>query len=159
MILDPNVPKYVRNWARCQVTLRFLEHKLECLAAGAPSGFIESMFIKIKGREKFIEERAKPQIPKLERRCRRYRALIRALAAHGSPLQYLLSRREMRELIGHTLHYTDRRRCENYLTLQYCSSDGKKLFGKDHDLNGLDELDLLAFGFGHAPEPSAPRRD
>ena len=159
MILEPNVPKYVRNWATCQVTLRFLEHKLECLAAGAPSGCIEAMFIKFRGREKFIEELAKPQIPKLERRCRRYRALIRALTTHGSPLQYLLSRREMRELIGHTLHYTDRRRNEVFETLQSCSRDGKKLFSKDHDLNGLDELDLLSFGFGHVPEPTAPRRD
>ena len=69
-----------------------------------------------------------------------------------------MSRREMLELIGHTLHYTDRRREEVYCTLLYCSSDGKKLFSKDHDLNGLDELDLLGFGFGHVPEPSAPRR-
>ena len=117
------------------------------------------MFIKFKGRQKFIEERAKPQIPKLERRCRRYRALIRALTTHGSPLQYLLSRREMRELIGHTLHYTDRRRCEIYRTLQYCSADGKKLFSQGWDPNGCDELDLLGFGFGHTPESSAPRRD
>ena len=159
MILEPNVPNYVRNWAVCQLNLRCAERALKSLRAGEPSCFIESMFIRFKGREKFIVERAKPQIPKLERRCRRYRALIRALAVHGSPLQYLLSRREMRELIGHTLHYTDRRRNEVYLTLQYCSSDGKKLFGRDHDLNGLDELDLLGFGFGHAPEPPAPRRD
>ncbi len=161
MILEPNVPKYARNWALCQVNLRCAERALQWLRAGEPTCFIESMFIKFKGRQKFIEEVAKPRIPKLERRCRRYRALIRALAAHGSPLQYLLSRSEMRELIGHTLHYTDRRRCENYRTLLYCSSDGKKLFG-DHensDPNGYDELDLRSFGFGHVPEPTAPRRD
>jgi len=152
MILEPDVPKYVRNWAVCQVNLRCAERALESLITGEPTCFIESMFIKLKGQKKFIEERAKPQIPKLERRCRRYRALIRALAAHGSPLQYLLSRREMRELIGHTLHYTDRRRYEIYRTLQYCSSDGKKLFSQGWDPTGSDELDLLGFGFGHVPE-------
>ena len=159
MILEPNVPKYARNWALCQVKLRLAERALKLLRAGEPTCFIESMFIRFKGRKKFIEERAKPQIPKLERRCRRYRALIRALTTHGSPLQYLLSRREMREQIGHTLHYTDRRRYGIYCTLLYCSTDGQKLFSEGCDPNGYDELDLLGFGFGHVPEPSAPRRD
>ena len=148
MILDPNVPKYVRNWATCQLYLRAAEQSLKCLVDGRPTCFIDAMFIKFKGREKFIAEVAKPRIPKLERRCRHYRALIRALATHGSPLPYLMSRREMRELIGHTLHYTDRRRAEVFETLLSCSPDGKKLFSKGHDLNGLDELDLLSFGFG-----------
>ena len=150
MILEPNVPKYVRNWATCQVELHRAEQVLKWYAAGEPATLSQSWFIKFKGREKFIAEVAKPQIPKLERRCRHYRALIRALASHGSPLPYLLSRRETRELIGHTLHYTDRRHGEVYRTLLYCSPDGKKLFGDrgNSDPNGYDELDLLGFGFG-----------
>lgn len=158
MILEPNVPKYVRNWAVCQVNLRCAERALTRLISGEPTTLSESWFIKFRGREKFIEEVAKPSIPKLERRCRHYRALIRALTTHGSPLQYLFSRREMLGIIGLTLHYTDRRSNEIYRTLLYCSSDGKKLFS-DHDNgdpNGYDELDLLSFGFGHTAELFVP---
>ena len=152
MILEPNVPKYARNWATCQVMLARTERALMSLRVGKPTTLSESWFIKFKGREKFIEEVARPAIPRLERGCRHYRALIRALTTHGSPLQYLFSRREMLELIGVTLHYTDRRSNEIYRTLLYCSPDGKRLFCDldNGESNGIDALDLLSFGFGRA---------
>ena len=152
MILEPNVPKYARNWAVCQVMLARTERALMSLRVGKPTTLSESWFIKFKGREKFIEEVARPAIPRLERGCRRYRAIAEAIEAQGDPEKHLLSQREMLELIGNTLHFTSRNKLlkETFLTLQSCSPDGERLFGSFPAENGIDALDLLSLGFGRA---------
>ena len=150
MILEPNVPNSVRNWARCQVNLRRWEAILKQWCAGEPVGMGEHFLLLKEGRENFIEKVVKPKTPRLERRCRRYRAIARAIEARVDPRQYLLGKREMPELIGSTLHYSQNH-AEVFETLFYSSRDGEQLFTHG-DLNGLDALDLLARGFGRGWE-------
>ena len=160
MILEPNVPDYVRRWAVCQVKLRLTQRALKRYQAGQPATLSESWMIQARGQQKFIEAVVAPAIPRLERRRRRCLSLIRALAAHGSPLQYLLDRREMLGLIGSVLHYRDPRlRSDVFVTLLCCSCDGKRLFRDPREVDlytpedprcGFDELDLLSLGFGRA---------
>lgn len=158
MILEPNVPDYVRRWAVCQVELRLTRYALKRYQAGDPATLSQSWMIRHRGRQKFIEEVAKPAIRRLERRRRRYQTLIRAYAAQGSPLRYLSGRKEMLELIGNILHCRDKRsRSDMFVTLQCCSRDGKRLFSSPSDASvytpedprcGFDELVLLGLGFG-----------
>ena len=102
--------------------------------------------IKGSGKAWFLEHIAKPEIRRLERRCRRYRALAQAIEARFFPREYLAAPRELVEMIGSTLHYTRHGR-EVFETLQYCSQDGKKLFSHIHR-EGIDAVKLLSLGFG-----------
>ncbi len=146
MILEVNVPKTIRNWAVCQVYLRDAEDRMETLAAGHPLGPGHYGTIQCCGRAWFIEHVAKPAIRRMERRCRRYRALAQTIEARFSPRDYLPARRELVEMIGNTLHYTRHGR-EVFETLQYCSKDGKKLFSHIHP-EGIDAVEMLSLGFG-----------
>ena len=163
MVLEPNVPESVRNWALCQVMLREEELAAETLAAGHLTSFRQVAFLKTKGRRAFIEQVAIPELRRLERRMRRYRAAARALESRCDPRKYLLGTREQLELIGHTLHCSCRTvrthhvtglpklcpRAEMFVTLQYCSLDGKHLHSEFRDLGPLD---LLCLGFGRASD-------
>lgn len=159
MILEPNVPKSVRNWAACQVRIRKLEHLIERLSAGHPTTYRQFGALKALGREEFIVQVAGPEVRRLKRQNRRYRLLVRTLKALAEPQKHLLGKREMLELIGNTLHFTEHR-ADTFLTLQYCSADGESINGKTgngkrifceyHDSDGIDALDLLSFGFGRA---------
>ena len=148
MILEPNVPNSVRNWARCQVEIHGAEYVLARWNAGEAARMCEHWLLKSEGREKFIEKVVKIKSPRLERRCRRYRAIARAIEARVDPRQYLLGKREVPELIGSTLHYSQNH-AEVFETLLYSSRDGEQLFTHG-DPNGLDALDLLARGFGRS---------
>ena len=150
MILEVNVPKTIRNWAICQVYLRDTEDVIETLAGGHPLCPGHYGVIKGSGKAWFLEHIAKPQIRRLERRCRRYRALAQAIEERFSPREYLAARREMLEMIGSTLHYTRHGR-EVFETLQGCTEDGEKLFSRIHLEDSDDEIDalmLLSLGFG-----------
>lgn len=160
MILEPNVPKSVRNWAACRVRIRKAEHLIERLSAGQPITYRQFYSRKALGLEEFTAQVAIPELRRLERLIRRHRAIAEAIEAQGEPETHLLGKREMLELIGHTLHFT-RHHKETFLTLQYCSADGERLFCKgdygshikpcDSDnSSGIDALDLLSFGFGRA---------
>ncbi|MBQ6598141.1 MAG: hypothetical protein IJH79_11370, partial [Lentisphaeria bacterium] len=105
MILEVNVPKTIRNWAVCQVNLRNAEQRIETLAAGHPLCPGHYGVIKGSGKAWFLEHIAKPEIRRLERRCRRYRALAQAIEACFTPREYLATCRELVEMIGSTLHY------------------------------------------------------
>ena len=148
MILEPNVPKSVRNWAACQVRIRKAEHLIERLSAGRPTTYRQFGELKALGREKFTAQVAIPERRRLERLIRRYRAIAEATEAQGEPQKHLLGKREMLELIGNTLHFTLHRK-ETFLTLQSCSADGERIYC-DLDKGGIDALDLLNFGFGRA---------
>lgn len=149
MILEPNVPKSVRNWAACRVRIRRTEHLIERLSAGHPTNYREFGELKALGREKFIAQFAIPEVRRLGRRIRRYRAIAEALESQSEPQKHLLGKREMLGLIGNTLHFT-RHHKETFLTLQHCSADGERLFGTFAPEDGIDALDLLGFGFGRA---------
>ena len=148
MILEPNVPKSVRNWAACQVCIRRLETVIALLSAGKPTCLGESWRLRQLGREKFITQVAEPKLRRLKRRVRRCRALAGAIESQYEPQKHLLGKREFLELIGSTLHFTTRHK-ETFLTLQSCSSDGERICCGSHD-GGIDPLDLLSFGFGRA---------
>ena len=152
MILEVNVPKTIRNWAVCQVNLRNAEQRMAQLAKGQTGDPNHYWLIKSRGRAWFIEHVITHRIRRLERRCRRYRALAQAIEARFSPRDYLPARRELVEMIGNTLHYTLRGR-EVFETLQYCSRDGEKLFSDIHrkaEENGIDAVTLLSLGFGRS---------
>ena len=163
MVLEPNVPRSVRSWALCQVMLREEELAAETLAAGHLTSFRQVAFLKTAGRRAFIEKVARPGFRRLETRMRRYRAVARALESRCDPRKYLLSTREQLELVGHTLHCSCRtvrrdhvtgfpelgKRSEMFVTLTYCSLDGKHLHSEFRDLGPLD---LLCFGFGRTVE-------
>ena len=171
MVLEPNVPRSVRNWALCQVMLREEELAAEKLAAGQLTSIRQVAFLKTQGRRAFIEQVARPEFRRLETRMRRYRAVARAVESRCDPRKYLLGTREQLELIGHTLHCSCRTvrthhvtglpelcpRTEMFVTLQYCSSDGKYLFSETFDPYGpvdvgIGPLDLLSLGFGRASD-------
>ena len=145
MILEVNVPKTIRNWAVCQVNLRSAELRIDRLAGGHPLCPGHYGVIKGSGKAWFLEHIAKPEIRRLERRCRRYRALAEAIEERFSPREYLPARRQMVEMTCKTLHYTRNGR-EIFDTLQYCSEDGEKLFSRIH--GEIDALELLSLGFG-----------
>ena len=150
MILEVNVPKTIRNWAVCQVNLRNAEQRIETLAAGHPLCPGHYGVIKGSGKAWFLEHIAKPEIRRLERRCRRYRALVQSIEDRQDPERYLPARREMAEMTGKTLHYTRNGR-EVFETLQYGSEDGEKLFSRIHREGSSQEIDalmLLSLGFG-----------
>ena len=152
MILEVNVPKTIRNWAVCQVSLRNVEQCLEQLAKGQTGDPNHYWLIKSRGRAWFIEHVITRRIHRLERRCRRYRALAQTIEARFTPQAYLPNRRELVEMVGNTLHYTLRGR-EVFETLQYCSKDGEKLFSEIHqrdEENGIDAVTLLSLGFGRS---------
>ena len=148
MILEPNVPKSVRNWAACQVCIRRLETVIALLSAGKPTCLSESWRLRQLGREKFISQVAEPELRRLKRRVRFYHAIVEAIESQCEPRKHLLCKREFLELIGNTLHFTTRHK-ETFLTLQSCSSNGERIHGDPHD-DGIDPLDLLSFGFGRA---------
>ena len=162
MILEPNVPKSVRNWAACRVRIRKAERLIEQLSAGHPNTYRQFCSLKVLRRKEFTTQVAIPELRRLGKRVRRYRAIAEAIEAQGGdPGKYLLSQREMLELIGSTLHFITSRHKEIFLTLQYCSPDGKRLFFKGdsgenimpsdfNNIGGIDALDLLSFGFGRA---------
>ena len=146
MILEVNVPKTIRNWAVCQVSLRNVEQCLEQLAKGQTGDPNHYWLIKYRGKAWFIEHVINRRIRRQERRCCRYRALMQAIEARFSPREYLAARREILEMIGTTLHYTRHGR-EVFETLLYCSQDGKKLFSHIHR-EGIDAVKMLSLGFG-----------
>ena len=150
MILEVNVPKTIRNWAVCQVNVRNAEQRLEQLAKGQTGDPNHYWLIKSRGKAWFIEHVITRRIHRQERRCRRYRALAQAIEASFSPREYLAARREMVEMVGKTLHYTQNGR-EVFETLQYCSKNGEKLFSSIHEEDSEEEIDalmLLSLGFG-----------
>jgi len=155
MILEPNAPKYARNWALCQLKIRAAEYAVHRLAAGHPLDCTQFGKLKALGRERFATEVAEPMQRRLKRACRRYRALAAAIESRGDVRRHLFGKREMLELIGGTLHYAGDGG-EVYETLQYCSADGEKLFGARHGermdasdpRRGIDALGLLGLGFG-----------
>ena len=160
MILEPNVPKSVRNWAVCQVRIRKAEHLIERLSTGHPTTYRQFCSLKVLGSKGFTALVVIPELRRLERLIRRHRTIAEAIEAQGEPEKHLLGKREMLELIGSTLHFTSHHR-ETFLTLQYCSSDGERLFfngdsgehtvsGDFNSSGGIDALDLLGFGFGRA---------
>ena len=150
MILTPNVPKSVRNWALCRVNVRDLEHSIRQISKGSFS-FGSYWALKAMGKKKYLEKVVEPELRRLKRRHRRYLALAEAIESSGAPRKYLLGKAEMLDLIGHTLHFTMSRR-EMYLTLTHCSSDGERLFGPGDDIRAddIDALTLLSYGFGRS---------
>lgn len=150
MILTPNVPKSVRNWALCRVNVRDLEHSIRQISKGCFS-FGSYWALKSMGRKKYQEKVVEPELRRLKRRHLRYLTLAGAIESSGAPQKYLLGKKEMLELIGHTLHFTMARR-ETYLTLTHCSSDGECLFGPRDVIpaGDIDALTLLSFGFGRS---------
>jgi len=153
MILEPNVPNPVRKWAVCRVGIRKSEYLIERLSAGSPTSYRQVGALKTLGRAKFIAQVAEPELRRLERRCRRYRVIAQALETLCAPQKYLLDKRGMLEMIGNTLHFSLHHN-ELYMTLQYCSPDGERLFGSASDecgfAKGIDALALLSLGFGRA---------
>ena len=151
MILTPNVPKSVRNWALCRTRARDLEHSIEQASKGYCFSLGSYWALKSMGRKKFCEEVVEPELRRMERRRRHYLALAEAIEGSADPQRYLLGKTEMLEMIGHTLHFTKDRK-ETFLTLTHCSSDGEYLFGPgDGDLaKSIDALTLLSFGFGRS---------
>ena len=150
MILTPNVPRSVRNWALCRVNARDLEHAIGQISKGCCS-FGSYWALKSMGKKKYMEKVVEPRLHRLKRQHRRYLALAEAIESSGAPQKYLLGKTEMLELIGHTLHFT-RARKETYLTLTHCSSDGECLFspGDGARAERIDVLTLLSFGFGRS---------
>lgn len=151
MILTPNVPNSVRNWALCRAGIRDLEHSIEHASKGYCFSLGSYWALKSMGRKKFCEEVVKPELRRLERRRRRYLALAEAIEASADPQKYLLGKTEMLNMIGHTLHFTKDRK-ETFLTLTHCSSDGEYLFGPGDAVleENIDALTLLSFGFGRS---------
>jgi hypothetical protein len=146
MILKPNVPKRVRNWAACQIRIRSAENVANRLAAGQPTTMSQFGSLKALGRQRFVTEVAAPLLHRLKRQLRRYRSLAAALESDGDPRRHLLDRPAILDLIGTTLNYP-RKNAVVFETMRYCSPDGEKLFGMFHP-NGLDALELLGLGYG-----------
>ena len=152
MIIEQNVPAPVRTWAYCQVKIRNNEHTIRLLEDGKPIDFNSYATIKVIGRARYREECCKPKIAALKRSCCRYRALAERSRQEASnpPENWLLSKREVLNLIGSTLHYKVHGK-DVYDTLLRCSEDGERIFSAKYNSScGLDALSLLSLGFGKA---------
>ena len=163
MIIEQNVPTPVRTWAYCQDMIRHYEKLIRFLEAGKyfsmGSHGIYVGFMKrfgSAGKKKFLEDYCKPEAKRLERRCARYRALADRIRQNSEipPENWLMSKDDALNLIGHTLRYKNRGMFRrngklDYITLQSCSSDGERLFCSNSLWpEGLDPLILLSLGFG-----------
>ena len=151
MIIEQNVPAYVRTWACCQVKIRSNERTIRLLEDGRIIDYASFVSIKILGRAKYREE-CKPKIAALKRRNAKYRDLAERSCQKNSnpPENWLLSKREVLNMIGSTLRYRIHGK-EVYDTLLRCSEDGERIFSsKYNSSSGLDALSLLSLGFGKA---------
>lgn len=161
MIIEQNVPIPVRTWAECQVKTLHNERIIHLLKDGKPIDYSSYASIKVMGRVKYREKFCKPEIVRLERRNAEYRALADRIRQESgiTPENWLLSKVEVLNLIGSTLHYRIHGK-EVYDTILRCSEDGEQIFSTKFngtegkflkvEADWLDALSLLSLGFGKA---------
>lgn len=142
MLVLSNHSADYRSWAYCCVAIRKLTEKLNSYAAGKVTDVSEYYRIKSRGHQVYNDYCSR-KCQKMSRRLARYICLQEKLAAGlDSPEKHLLQIEDMLNLIGNVIEVTPRHsRNRAFLALNECSTDGSQI-------NGLDALELLAYGYG-----------
>ena len=153
MIIYPNVPKEVRNWAYCERKIKSLSEQLEKLEQGVPRCYAEAMKLHYQRRKRLTPNETRADRQKVSGKLRHYTRLKKRIERFYpvKPQRFLHEKSYLMQLLKETLYVEPRelRKKNNKAALitMICLSENA-----DMAISTMGEkfscLDLLSMGFG-----------